>query len=170
MQVVTLLDEAVTFGDLNGDGSEDAVAVLAIDRGGSGTFYYLTPIFNVGGQPQPMPATLLGDRVQVKTVTIAAWEVVVDMVEAGPDDPMCCPMQETTTHYTFQDDGALVEVAGTSPTIVGPVWGWEQTMDTSTGETLLVSNGPERYTIQFNKDGSYTAQRELCRNRDRVGV
>jgi hypothetical protein len=39
--------------------------------------------------------------------------IVVDMVEAGEDDPLCCPTQHVINLYALQN-GELVEVSSTS--------------------------------------------------------
>lgn len=105
---VTLLEEAVAFGDLNGDGVEDAAAVMTVDMGGSGTFYHLVAILNRDGQPEQTASHLLGDRIQVKSIGVEAGEITMEMVWAGPEDPMCCPTQEVTAQYVLQDEIALV--------------------------------------------------------------
>lgn len=47
---------------------------------------------------------LLGDRVQINSVEIANGQIVVDMVQAGPDDPLCCPTQHVVNTYDLQGD------------------------------------------------------------------
>ncbi|MBA3531204.1 MAG: META domain-containing protein [Ardenticatenales bacterium] len=152
VQQITLLDETVAFGDLNGDGIEDAAAVLTMDMGGSGTFYYLAATINEGAEHHPVSTVLLGDRIQIKTIAIEAGEVAIAMIEAGPEDPMCCPTLETSKHYALQSNSLI---RSDLPPLLGPVWGWVQT---TTAEGVFASNGPERYTIQLNEDRSYAAQ------------
>ena len=90
---VRLLDSATAFGDLNGDGIDDAVVVLAVNTGGSGTFEYAVAVVDRKGVPQQAAYEFLGDRVRVNSVTIANRQITVDMVVAGPNDPLCCPSQ-----------------------------------------------------------------------------
>jgi hypothetical protein len=59
-----------SFGDINGDGLEDAAVTLIADTGGSGTFTYLALVVNDNGTARPLPAVLLGDRIEVKSLTI----------------------------------------------------------------------------------------------------
>jgi hypothetical protein len=89
-------------GDLNGDGSVDAVDVVAESSGGSGTFIYLAAFLNQGGKPDNVATTSLGDRVQVKSLSIAGGEITVAGLTFGPNDPMCCPSQEFTTKFKLQ--------------------------------------------------------------------
>lgn len=117
---VTLLEAAVAFGDLNGDTIEDAAAVLTVDMGGSGTFYHLVALLNRDGQPQQAASHLLGDRIQVKSMVVEAGEIAMEMVWAGPDDPMCCPTQEVSARYVLQDESVLVLPSTPPPVLSYP--------------------------------------------------
>ncbi len=94
--------QVVAFGDLNKDGAEDAVTILWANTGGSGTFIYLVALTNQKGTPKQAAAVLLGDRVQVKALVIAEGMVRVTTLSHGPNDPLCCPTQETTRTYQLQ--------------------------------------------------------------------
>ena len=97
LQLVTL--EKIAFGDLNGDGVDDAAVILAWQNGGSGTFKYLVAIQNSSGLPQQIDSILLGDRVQVDGLSIASGAVALEMVTQAPNEPMCCPsLQEKQTY------------------------------------------------------------------------
>ena len=98
------------FGDLNGDGVEDAIVTLVVEPGGSGTFTYLAPVINDHGTPKPGAAVLLGDRIILKSVSIQNGEVVVTMLTRKPDEPMSAePTVEVTRTFKLQGD-QLVEV------------------------------------------------------------
>jgi hypothetical protein len=90
------------FGDLNKDGSKDAVAVLIVDPGGSGTFYYLAAILDQNGTPNNVALEFLGDRVKIKTVSIRSSIVFVDMITHGLDDGLCCPTQPVLRRYKLE--------------------------------------------------------------------
>jgi heat shock protein HslJ len=98
------------FGDLNGDGSQDAAVTLVVDSGGSGTFTYLAPVLNEQGTAVPVASTLLGDRIVVKSLVIQSGSVVVVILTRQADQPMSAePTTEVTR--TFQLRGkALIEV------------------------------------------------------------
>ena len=49
-EVVVKATDFYAMGDLDGDGSEDAVIVLESEPGGSGVFFDLVPVLNRGGQ------------------------------------------------------------------------------------------------------------------------
>jgi heat shock protein HslJ/LysM repeat protein len=106
---VVLQPEAYAFGDLNGDGVDDAAVILIENSGGSGSFIYLAAVINVGGAPVNVATQLVGDREQVQAISIDGNEITVHMVTHGPNDPMCCPTQEVTKRYRLQGD-QLVEV------------------------------------------------------------
>jgi len=102
------LTRHLDWGQLN---AQDAAAVVLVsDGGGSGTFYELHAVVAPDGQTTDVAWTLLGDRVQINSVAIENNEIVVDMVEAGPNDPLCCPTQAVVKHYTLQGD-QLVETS-----------------------------------------------------------
>jgi len=55
--------EALTLGDLNGDGADDAAVILTADPDGTGVFYHLFVMLSDGGEPVQAAEAFLGDRV-----------------------------------------------------------------------------------------------------------
>lgn len=100
---ISLLDQ-MAFGDLNGDGAVDAAALVAENYGGSGTFVSLVAFLNVDGKPIQAAVTPVDDRPMIKSVNIEAGLLALEAVIHGFDDPMCCPVLQTTRHY--QLDGS----------------------------------------------------------------
>ena len=98
----------IAYGELNGQPS--AAVVTVTDPGGSGTFYDLHVMVNQDGQPTDIATTSLGDRVEINSIAIENNQIVIDMVQAGPDDPLCCPSQRVIKTYELQGD-QLVEVS-----------------------------------------------------------
>ncbi len=107
-EIVVTLSPLSILGDLNGDGITDGAAILTVDMGGSGTFYYLAAVVDQNGVPVNVDTVLLGDRVQIQSVAIKDGVITVDMLTAGPNDPLCCPTQEVTVSYKLEGD-KLVE-------------------------------------------------------------
>lgn len=105
---VIFADPFAAFGDLNGDGVEDAAVILVESSGGSGAFIYLAAVINQNGQPVNVATTFLGDRVQPASASIQDGEIVFQGATHAPDDPMCCPTLKTTMKYRLEN-GALVE-------------------------------------------------------------
>ncbi|MCB0225273.1 MAG: META domain-containing protein, partial [Anaerolineae bacterium] len=154
--------------ELNGQPS--AALVLVSDPGGSGTFYDLYVMVSQAGVPTSVATISLGDRVEINSIAIENNQIVVDMVQAGPDDPMCCPSQHVINTYELQGD-QLVEVSSqpveddttsdssdssSSPELTGPVWAWQQTQ-MNNGD-LFTPDDPGNYTVQFMADGTMSAQ------------
>jgi len=100
-QVVILLSDKGAKGIV--DGRETAAAVLISSGGGSGTFYDLVLLIWGPDGWKHMDTAPLGDRVKVHSVSLAGREILVDLTEQGPDDPMCCPTLRRTKHYLVQD-------------------------------------------------------------------
>ncbi len=99
---VNLINEA--RGDLNGDGLEDGVSVLAINTGGSGTFMNLAAVLNENGVPRHAATRFLGDRVKVQSLAVGDGAIHIQVVVHGPQDPACCPSQEVSEAYLLQGD------------------------------------------------------------------
>jgi predicted small lipoprotein YifL len=102
--IIVVYPDMHAFGDLNGDGVDDAAVVLATSGGGSGTFISLEAVLNDQGRPKHVATASLGDRAQIKSVAIESGEITVDMVTHGPEDPMCCPTLEVTQKYKLEGD------------------------------------------------------------------
>ncbi len=107
-ELIVLLSDQVAFGDLNGDGADDAAVVLITDPGGSGTFRHLGAVINQQGSPKHVTSILLGDRVKVKSLSIRSGEIAVEMITHGPNDPMCCPTLQVAQNYVLQGSKLVV--------------------------------------------------------------
>ena len=75
-------------GDLDGDGDQDAVVIIASEPGGSGTFYYVAVAELDAGAYTGSAGMLLGDRIAPQRVTFADGVVTVDYAERQPGEPM----------------------------------------------------------------------------------
>jgi uncharacterized membrane protein len=91
--VITLVPDVRATGDLTGDGTDEAVVVLAHNAGGSGVFMYLAVMSDPGGSPRNIATFSLGDRVRVADVAVVDGRIAAELLEHGPDDAMCCPTQ-----------------------------------------------------------------------------
>jgi hypothetical protein len=101
--------EPIGFGDLNGDGLADAAVVLGENTGGSGVFESLVVVLNQAGAPKQGPSVQIGDRVQVKTISIQAGQITLDEIVPGPQDPMCCPTQPVTETFRLTMGGLFLD-------------------------------------------------------------
>ena len=127
--VVTLVPGLIATGDLVGDASDEAVVALAHNAGGSGVFMYLAIMRDDRGNPDNMATISLGDRARITALAIDEGILVADLVEHGPNDPMCCPTQAVRRQWRF-DDGRPV-LLGPASEVQGArfrghlVWGHE---------------------------------------------
>jgi hypothetical protein len=93
--------------DLDGDGDQDAVVIIASEPGGSGTFYYLAVAELDGGAYRGSAAVLLGDRIAPQSVTFADGVVTVEYAERRPGEPMSTPPSVATTKRFVYRNGVL---------------------------------------------------------------
>jgi heat shock protein HslJ len=94
--------------DLDGDGREEAAALLSAWGGGSGTFTHL--VVAAGGHDGPAQVAVadLGDRVQVRSGRLEDGAIVLAMVQHGPGDAACCPTMKVVRRWRLID-GRLQE-------------------------------------------------------------
>jgi heat shock protein HslJ len=135
-------------GDLDQDGADEAVVHLTYSSGGTGNFGYLAVMGREGGEVVQEAIGLIGDRVQIRGARIDGRSIVLDVLQAGPDDGMCCPRQLATRTFGIQS-GKLVETAvqvtGTASlsTLDGTEWVLRE-LDGQEGEAL-----PGQATLAF---------------------
>jgi len=103
-ELVIKLSDRIGFGELNGDGAEDAAVILVSNPGGSGTFYELAAVINNRGKAKHAASVFLGDRVKLEEVDISSGKIVVKMVIHKRNDPMCCPSLKVEQKYALQGD------------------------------------------------------------------
>jgi hypothetical protein len=106
---VVVFIEPYAFGDLDGDGVDDAAVLLVETSGGSGSFVYLAAVLNKNGKAVNEATTLLGDRAQVGELAIEDGQIHVKLLTHGPEDPMCCPSQESSETYTLEGNELVPE-------------------------------------------------------------
>jgi len=108
-KAVTAVYGEPAFGDLDGDGDEDAVLLIVHDPGGSGTFYYIAASISENGRYRGTEAVLLGDRISPRRIEIQNGVVVVEYADRRPDEPMAAPPSiGKSKHLTFRN-GRLLE-------------------------------------------------------------
>ena len=95
---VTLTD-FIARGDLNGDGEDEAVAIIAENYGGSGTFVFLAVYQYLNEEAVFLTSIFLDDRPIINHLEVDDGEVIVDAIVHNRGDPMCCPTLATTRSY-----------------------------------------------------------------------
>ncbi len=97
------------FGDLTGDGADDAAVILIDAPGGSGSFVYLAAVIEEASLPVNTDTVMLGDRVQIESNVIEDMASLLTVVTHGPDDPMCCPSERHIWGYSLADGDLTLE-------------------------------------------------------------
>jgi len=98
------LVDLFAFGDLNGDGAEDAVAFVSSNFGGSGIFISLEVLVNNNGSPAHVASYPIGDRVGIDSVRVVGGLIDLYIITQGPDDPMCCPTLHVSRKLRLQNN------------------------------------------------------------------
>jgi D-alanyl-D-alanine carboxypeptidase len=105
---VRLIDQMLVTGDLDGDGTQDALTLLEDNSSGTGRFVFLTAVLDALGNPQPTTAVMLGDRIGVKSLQMDGSNVVADLISQGTSDAACCAGSNTRQVWALVD-GQLVQ-------------------------------------------------------------
>ncbi len=113
---VVLVRDIFAVGDLDGDGSDEKVVLIVEDSGGTGSFLYVAVLSRRGGKIRNRDTALAGDRIQVRDLRIAGGEIVINVVQHGPEDAMCCPTQKARRIWKLEKNDLVegpAEVTGT---------------------------------------------------------
>jgi heat shock protein HslJ len=102
-----LWEPAVHFGNLAGAEGQEAVALLSATTGGSGEMLYVAAFGVRDGALVNLGTAQVGDRTQAQSVWLEKGRVVMDVVEAGPNDAACCPTQ--VARKTFGLEGGAMK-------------------------------------------------------------
>ncbi len=142
------------YGDLNGDGVEDAIVILIERGGGTGAFSYIAAQLNRDGQPVDAGAVRIEDRIGVKSAAIVDGQVTLEVIMQGPGDAACCGSHRTLKTYALQD-GRLAEIARegetlekvTAADLARTTWtlvelNYDQPVVADTEITVAFQNGP----------------------------
>jgi heat shock protein HslJ len=92
----------VVFGDVDGSPGSEAVVLLSSNSGGSGEFVYVAVLGVRDGKLVNLGTAPVGDRARVRSVWLEQGRIVMDLVEAGPKDPACCPTQLARKTYAME--------------------------------------------------------------------
>ena len=143
---VTLVRNFRLARDLDGDGREEAVVVVAGATGGTGETSYLAVVRRTAAGLENAATAPIGDRVQLRDGRLDGRRIVLDVVQGGQDDAGCCPGDLVTRTWELEA-GALKEGAPTttgrlSPTVLDGTewvlrsWAWEEAAPATPEVTL----------------------------------
>jgi len=103
---ITMTD-FIASGDLNGDGVDEIVALVAENYGGSGVFVFLAVYEDMDGTLKFQTSILVDDRPQLNDLSIENGEIFLGATTHKSDEPFCCPTLQTTRHYLLTQSGQL---------------------------------------------------------------
>lgn len=153
--------KTAAYADVNNDGHEEALVLLGASAGASGGFTDLAVVgVNDANEPVNLTTVMLGDRVDVRDITVDDGNVLVTMVTQGPNEPMCCGTLEVTVTYAMQGD-ALTEVARTENGYLNGVENFynPETYNNITIHSTVIPSGTVTMT-----DGQYENRDEMIRS------
>jgi heat shock protein HslJ len=131
-----LLGDLRVKGDLDGDGIDESAVLLAENSGGSGAFTYVAVLERRGGGIRNIGTSPLGDRVQVRSLSISHGAISMEVIQHGSGDPMCCPTEKALKRWILEK-GSLAELP---PVVTGIV----SIVDIEGVEWVLESLGPDQ--------------------------
>lgn len=97
------------YGDLDGDGVDDAAVLLLKDSGSSGTFFYIAAALRRGDGYEGTNAARLGDRIVPDTTNIWDGVLVHDYYTRNSDEPLTATAEIGMSIYLRYVDGELRE-------------------------------------------------------------
>jgi hypothetical protein len=100
-ETMTALSHYIAYGTLPGK-REGAAAVLITMTGGTITHNDLAIVTKTEGRLKNIATTSLGDRIQIKALSIENGSIIVNMLVHKKKDPACCPTQEVIRRYELQ--------------------------------------------------------------------
>jgi hypothetical protein len=109
-RVETMVFGDPVYGDLDGDGTDDAALVLVHQPGGSGTFYYVAAALAFEGAYRGTNAVLLGDRIAPKQIDIRNGVIYANYADRGTDEPMAVAPSVGKSTYLTIEDNRLTEI------------------------------------------------------------
>ena len=119
-------------GDLNGDGFDEYVAMIAENYGGTGVFVFLVVFSDMDGDLAYQASILVDDRPMLNELSIAGGKIFLDATTYRSDDPMCCPTLKTVRHYRLLNNQ----------------------LDMTDYVTFTPDGRPRTITIEFPTDGT----------------
>lgn len=97
----------IAFGDINGDGKDDAVIELAQNNGGTLMYGYLTAILDYNDSFQQTNQISISS---INKMFIYDGKITTNMIAYAKTDPHCCPSLEVKKVYQY--NGQFLEEAG----------------------------------------------------------
>ncbi|HET9941030.1 MAG TPA: META domain-containing protein [Candidatus Eisenbacteria bacterium] len=176
--VVALVRNFILIGDVDGDSHEDGLVFLEGHSGRNTTNVYWALVQHRDDEIQNTAIRRIGDRVQIRDARFEHDRILLDVVEAGPDDELDFPGQLQTRIWEW-NSGTWQERGNPNPperlsldTIEGTRWRLRALNDSTPAPetpevTLSYSNG------RFSGRGAcntYSAAVHQKKNPGEIGV
>lgn len=144
-------EDFLLVGDLDGDSAEEAIVHLTYNSGGTGNFGFLVALGRDGDEAVQEALGEIGDRVQIRGARIEDSRIVLDVIQAGPGDGMCCPTELATLTFTAEGDRLVAASTVTGSASLETLGGGEWVLLELSGDEAAPAE-PE-LTLAF-EDGS----------------
>ncbi|HPN53562.1 MAG TPA: META domain-containing protein [Anaerolineaceae bacterium] len=159
-KIVTRYFGNEVYGDLNGDGQEDAAFILTQNSGGSGTFFYVVIALHTADGVQGANAVLLGDRIAPQSLSIKDGLITVSYADRKAGEDFSVQPSVGVSKNLQLASGRLVEIKYTSPILNRP-WTWVHTQ--MNDGTLTAPKKADAFTLTLAADGTYSGTTD-CNN------
>jgi heat shock protein HslJ len=107
---LVLWEPTLHFGDVDGAAGNEAVVALSSTSGGSGEFVHVAVFGMRDGALVNLGTAPVGDRTRLQSLWMERGRILMDVIEAGPDDAACCPTQVARKTYAMEG-GALKQLS-----------------------------------------------------------
>lgn len=97
------------YGDLDGNGDNDAVMLLVQNSGGSGTFYYVAAAINMNDTFAGTNAICLGDRIAPQNIEIRDEVIIANYADRKLGEPMTASPTIGRSKYLMLKEHMLIE-------------------------------------------------------------
>ncbi len=165
-----LVEDLTLRGDIDADGSTDAIAFLSHTDGEGASVLSWALMIRSGDEIVNTVTIRIGDRVQVRSATLDSGFLRLGLVEHGDADPRCCPGDLVVRSWVWED-GDFREIPKTTtgrltPEVIGrhpwrlTAWNSRELVPDTIRITLAYADGNLRGTSGCN---SFSAELQLSR-------
>ena len=117
--VVQFVRDFQLVGDLDDDGKAESVVLLGESSGGTGEWIHLAVVARRSIELVNVATIRVGDRIQVRAARVEAGQIVLDILQAGPNDALCCPGELATRAWELHGTTLRELPAATPPRRLG---------------------------------------------------
>ncbi len=169
--VVTQYFGNEVYGDIDGDGDEDAAFLITQNSGGTGTYFYLVAALKEEGGYRGTNAVLIGDRIAPQTTEFRdaplpeGSRIIVNYADRKPGEPMTAQPSEGKSLYLKYDasSNSFGEVVQNFEGEADPKkmslgmkpWVWVSSSYENGKHTIPKS--ADVFVLTFNTDGTFSA-------------